>query len=248
MRADPPCVLPVWQRPAQCAASGGFVFDFNRGNGQIFGQSTRGFPARSGVLMTTLSWALRSGPFRAGPSFWHRQSLADGVGRRKFPFSNALDRVQSALIKTLTRGSQTWSRNTPLSHLSLPFRWLAVSRAAAMVAATAIPHRSTAQPCAPLAVQQPVRLLPVQPADRAPRARLSARLRAVVRASFRAPTTAIDLPAAAARRSLTADRQSTDHSRTGSFSHSGWRAHFICGARSGPALPEGRESRCSRKS
>ncbi|MDR7125769.1 hypothetical protein J2X53_002607 [Pseudorhodobacter sp. 4114] len=70
---------------------------------------------------------------------------------------------------------------------------------------------------------------------------------AAARASFRAPTTAIDLPAATARRRLSADRLITDHSKTGSFSHTGWKALFICGAGSGPTLPEGRESRCSRK-
>lgn len=243
MRALPPTFWPLWQRPAHCAACGGIAFDFNADTRHLAGHPARGFPARSGFHMATLSFALRSGPFGAGPSFRHRQSLADGAGSRKFPFSSAMDAVESALIKTLTRGSHKWLRNTLSSHLFLPSRLLAAFSRAAM----AIHRHSTAQPCAPSVVLPPVPSSQAQPVARARKERLSARLRAAAHASFRAPTTATDLPAAS-RPSVAADRLSTDHSKTGSFSHTGWKTLFICCARSGPALPEGRTRRCSRKS
>lgn len=239
MRAIPPTLSLHWQMPAHDAGRGGIVFEFNASSAQAAGYPVRRPCVRPGLHMTTLSIALRSGPIGTGPSFCQWQRLADGADHGKFPFSTATDAVESALIKTLTRGSQKWSRNISLLRRSLRSRLRVASKAAVM----AIRRPPTARWFALSAVLPRVRSLLMQPAAQKPKARLLAQLQAACPAAFRACLPAIDLPAATARRGLI-----FDNSKTGSFSHTGWEALFICGAGSGPTLSEGRESRCSRKS
>jgi hypothetical protein len=239
MRAVPPTLGLLWQTPAHDAGCGGIVFEFNNPGAQSARYPVRASHPLSGLHMTTLSIDLRSGPSGSGPSFCKRRTLADGAEVGKFPFSTAMDAVESGSIKTLTRGSQKWSRNTHSSHRSLRSHLLAASKAA-----TAIPRPPTARPSAPSVALLRAHSLQMQPAVPKPVALLSAQSRVAARACCRASTTAIDLISAAkTRRGLI-----TENSKTGSFSHIGWKALFICRAGSGPILPEGRESRCSRKS
>ena len=234
MRAIPPTFLLLRQRPARFARRGGIAFDFNVADPQPVPCSGRAVPVGFRPAAPNLAPALRRGLFGSRLPAALRRSLADGVDHGKFPFSTAMDAVDSGTIKTLTRGSHTWSRNTSLSHRLLRSRLLAASKAAA----TATHRPQTVQPCAPSVALPLARLSPVQPAGPRPKARLSALSRAAARAWFRAPTTAIDLTAAAnGRRGVI-----FENSKTGSFSHSGWRAFFICGPWSGPAMSEGRES------
>lgn len=241
MRAVPPMQLPLWQGAAHDPRNGGVSFDFNTHSLQAAGVPAHVLSFAAGLHTTTLSLVLRSGPFGSGPSFLGWRSFADAARRVNFPFPVAADAVDSGHIKTLTRGSHTWLLNTFSSQWRLP---APRSQAACKAAATAIPRRSTARLCAPLAALPLALLLQRQRAVPKPKARSSVLSLAAARASFRAPTTAIDLTsgASARRRSICETRLPR------SFRPRGGRAFFICGAGSGPTLPERGESRCSRKS
>ena len=238
MCAIPPIPSPLWQRPAHDRARGGCALDFNAPSSQNYNNSAKTAQRRSGLHPTSHSFAPRSGLYGAGPCLCRRQGPADGWHHAKFPFSTAMDAVESQTIKTLTRGSQTWSRNTLFSHRSLRSR----SRAASKAAVTAILRLPTARWSALSAVLLRVRSLLTQPAAPKPKARLSALSQAACPAASLACQPATDLVAADLRRTLI-----TDHSKAGSFSLIGWKALFHCRTGFGPTLPEGRESLCSRK-
>jgi hypothetical protein len=125
MRALPPTLVPDRQSPAQAAGHGGIAFDFKASSLQALGHPTRAPHLRFGFHVLTLSSLRRFGLPWAGPSFCVGRSLADDPDHGNFSFSTAVNAVESGAIKTLTRGSHTWSSRTFLSHRSLPQLWQA---------------------------------------------------------------------------------------------------------------------------
>lgn len=112
MRALPPTLPPFWQTLAHRGDSGGIAFDINTSFAHSGPCRSRAPHPLNGRNLRNPSPVWRSGPLMAGPRLFGRQSVAHHAGVRKFRFSAAMDKLFSQDIKTLTRGSQTWSRNT----------------------------------------------------------------------------------------------------------------------------------------
>lgn len=142
MRALPPILSSFWQCLAHVAGHGGIAFDFNSRTGHPLTHPA-GVPHPHGGLHTRyLSPIWRSGPIGSGPSLCTRRSFADGVCCPRFRFSAAMDRVESASIITLIRGSLKWSRNTSCLQRFSQRRWLAAWQPRKSVV---LPVRSSAQ-------------------------------------------------------------------------------------------------------
>jgi|GEM_PF-2243868 len=125
---------------------------------------------------------------------------AIGANRVDFPFILPAKAVKLGLIITQLRGFAVCVKRPFFLSQLPPLRWLAASRTKIRLLITL--------PSAPLVVQRPVRLSPMQPAAAKPKGRLLARLLVVCRAALQACLLATNTATGtAARTGLTAPRQ-----------------------------------------